>query len=76
MKKTKGTLYYDLSSERMDILYEDGTREGGLHCGETFEVKIGREWIPTRIEMSWNTDEWYLVGVKNVSNLEGLRVRL
>jgi len=71
--KSKGILFYDASTERMDILYDDGTREGGLHCGTTFEVKVNGKWIPTRIEMS---DDWYLVGIKNMSSLEGIQVRL
>ena len=47
---------------------------GGVHCGETFDVKLNRKWIPPRIEMGNN---WYLVAVDvGVDNLVGLIVRI
>lgn len=68
----KGRLFYDAYTGRMDILFDDGHLHGGLHCGETFDVFLNNQWIPTRIEMS---DDWYLVGVKPES-LPGLEVRM
>ena len=47
-------------------------KQGGLHCGECFDVKVKNVWVPVRIEMG---DDWYLVGL-NVSRLDGLRVRM
>lgn len=48
------------------------TINGGLHCGETFDVMVGGRWRPTRIEMAEN---WYLVGI-HADDLSGLRVRI
>ena len=33
----KGILIYDSSTNRFDILYEEGNSYGGLHCGTTME---------------------------------------
>lgn len=46
-------------NDRPDIVFEDGTLYGGLHCGEClsiFEEKMG--WIPVRLEF---TDDWVLI---------------
>ena len=46
-------------NDRPDIVLENGTFYGGLHCGEClsiFEEDIG--WIPMRLEY---TDDWVLV---------------
>lgn len=56
----------------MEIRFGLDDYYGGLHCGTTMDVLIGRRWVPTRIELS---DRWYLVGIKT-SNIEGLIVRL
>lgn len=71
----KGILIYDNTQERYDIRYGIEEYHGGLHCGECFEVFINGEWKQTRIEYSWKSNEWYLVGIKNIS-LNGLEVRL
>lgn len=55
----------------MDIRFSLDDYYGGLHCGTTFDVLVGRRWIPTRIELG---ADWYLVGVKT-ANIEGLIVR-
>lgn len=42
-------------NDRPDILFENGTIYGGLHCGEClsiFEENIG--WIPVRLEFTDN----------------------
>lgn len=46
-----GVLVYDRENERMDIRFGLENYYGGLHCGTTFDVLIGRRWIPTRIEL-------------------------
>ena len=56
---------------RMDIRRGLDDYYGGLHCGETMDVLIGGEWIPTRIEKS---SDWYFVGVK-AKSLPRLTVR-
>lgn len=46
-------------NDRPDIVFEDGTLYGGLHCGEClsiFEEKMG--WIPVRLELA---DDWVLM---------------
>jgi hypothetical protein len=73
MEKKEGRLFYNTAIERMNVLYNDGTTDGGLHCGQIMDVKINNKWIPTRIEMS---DDWYLVGVGYMQPLAGLSVRL
>ena len=45
---------------RMDIRFSPNNYYGGLHCGETLDVKINGRWVSTRIEMG---NDWYLVGV-------------
>lgn len=74
MSKDNGTLFYNYESDRIGVRFDDGAIEDGLHCGQTMDVKINGEWIPTRIEMKWGED-WYLVGVK-VDSIIGLTVRL
>lgn len=68
----KGILIYDSSTNRFDVLYEEGNSYGGLHCGTTMEVLINDEWVPPRIEYG---NDWYLVGVQKES-LPGLQVRI
>ncbi len=68
----EGVLVYDRESDRMDIRFDLIDHHGGLHCGEPLEVKIGDEWVPTRIEFG---DSWYLTGV-SIAKLPGLHVRI
>lgn len=44
----KGILIYDSSTNRFDVLYEEGNSYGGLHCGTTMEVLINDEWVQDR----------------------------
>lgn len=67
-----GTLVLQRDIGRMDIRFSLNDYYGGLHCGETFDVKINGRWIPTRIEMG---NDWYLVGV-DTDDLVGLIVRI
>ena len=57
---------------KQGALIFDEQADGGLHCGETFDVMVGGRWKPTRIEMA---EDWYLVGVR-ADDLSGLRVRI
>lgn len=58
---------------RPDIIFEDGTIYGGLHCGECFEVHHNH-WISVRLEY---TDNWVLVSNTQVYPIcYGLRVRM
>ena len=67
-----GTLVPQQSTGRMDIRFSPIDYYGGLHCGETFDVKINGRWVSTRIEMG---NDWYLVGV-DTDDLVGLIVRI
>ena len=67
-----GVLVKQQGTDRMDIRFSLNQYYGGLHCGETFEVKINGKWVTTRIEMGRN---WYLVGIKT-DDLVGLIVRI
>jgi hypothetical protein len=67
-----GALIYDKQQDRMDIRFGLTGYYGGLHCGETFEVMIDGEWIPTRIEKA---REWFLASIKT-KDLLGLPVRM
>lgn len=69
-----GTLIYDPSEDRFDILYAgDGQdRYGGLSCGTPMDVWFKCQWIPTRIEYA---DAWYLVGI-SCQTLSGLQIRI
>lgn len=68
----KGVMVPEKGTDRLDIRFSVSEYYGGLHCGETFDVRIGGKWIPTRIEMG---QEWYLVGI-DVDDLIGLIVRI
>jgi hypothetical protein len=49
------TLEYNRESKRMRI----GERD--LHCGDCFQLQVGREWKDVRIE---HATAWYLVGIQ------------
>lgn len=67
-----GVLVPQSDSDRMDIRFSETAYYGGLHCGETFDVKISGKWVPTRIEFEV---QWYLAGI-DVDDLVGLIVRI
>lgn len=45
------------NNDRPDIVFEDGTIRGGLHCGDCIELYIGK-WTAARIEYD---DGWLVV---------------
>ena len=63
-----GALVYQQDTDRMDIRFSPNRYYGGLRCGDTFDVRINRKWIPTRIELGRT---WFLVGIKT-DDLVGL----
>lgn len=67
-----GALVPQRDTGRMDIRFSPNGYYGGLHCGETFDVKINGRWVSTRIEVG---NDWYLVGV-DTDDLVGLIVRI
>lgn len=68
----QGSLFYDENQDRIDIRFGLNDYYGGLHCGETMDVLLDGQWLPTRIEKG---RDWYLIGVKT-SSLIGLMVRI
>lgn len=42
----KGILIYDSSTNRFDVLYEEGNSYGGLHCGTAMEALIMTNGYP------------------------------
>lgn len=46
--------------DRPDIVYENGTTRGGLHCGDCIDMLV-EEWVSARIEYD---NEWVVV-IKN-----------
>ncbi|BDF35874.1 hypothetical protein CE91St62_39360 [Lachnospiraceae bacterium] len=73
-KLREGSLFLDQRSGRYDIRFGLEEFYGGLHCGECFEVRVGNEWVPVRIEMG-DKDKWYLVGLRTTC-LDALPVRI
>ena len=71
-KSRYGTLVQNLESGRMDIRLGLQEYYGELQTGQTMEVQVDGEWIPTRLEMG---NGWYLVGIET-DNLIGLAVRI
>lgn len=71
-KSRYGILVQNLESGRMDIRLGLQEYYGELQTGQTMEVQVDGEWIPTRLEMG---DGWYLVGIET-DNLIGLAVRI
>ena len=57
----EGTIFFDLWQQRIDIRFGLEEYYDGLHCGETLEVFVDWEWIPTRIELG---GDWYLDGLQ------------
>ncbi|MFC4620574.1 DUF5348 domain-containing protein [Camelliibacillus cellulosilyticus] len=57
-------MIYDDDSDRWIVDFNG--RFYGLHCGETFELAIGKTAIPCRIELD---SVWYIV-------LQGIRFNL
>lgn len=70
--KRVGILVYDEEVGRYDIRFEIASYYGGLHCGESFEVRLKDKWLPVRIELDV---DWYLVGL-TCKKLDGLIVRI
>ena len=71
----QGVLYFNKNSNRFDIRFDINDYYGGLYCGDSFEVFADGKWTSTRIEMNYETSEWYLVGILS-NDLNGLIVRI
>jgi len=56
MRRLGSIMTYDPEMDRWII----GTKDQayGLHCGDCFQLSIGNQCVPCRIEMDW---QWYIV---------------
>jgi hypothetical protein len=71
----EGTLIYAYDSGRYEIAFGNGGGSCELHCGDTFELLEDGAWIPTRIEYSWDQEDWYMIGVNDDDWSIGSKVR-
>ncbi len=79
MDYIEGKLGYNFKNNRFGLLISDLWEIDGFHCGSTFEFydREKGEWIPTRIEMSWPDQQYYLIDTDlKGEDLEGLRIRV
>lgn len=72
----RGRLGYNSQNDRYGLLISDLWEREGFHCGETLEVLVEDDWVQTRIEFSWEEQEWYLVGTPYRGNLEYIQARV
>lgn len=72
----RGRLGYNSQNDRYGLLISDLWEREGFHCGETLEVLVEDDWVQTRIEFSWEQQEWYLVGTPYRGNLEYIQARI
>ena len=69
-----GTLTFDPATERLDVLFNNGTSLGGLHCGDSIDVCVDGKYMMTRTEYN---DDWYLCGLFESGEIPaGLKVRV
>ena len=72
----QGRLGYNPENDRYGLLISDLWEHDGFHCGETMEVLVDDQWVPTRIEYDHGGDGWYLVGTPYRGNLEYVKARI
>lgn len=70
-----GRLGYNSDNKRYGLLVSDLWEDEGFHCGETLEVMVEDEWVPTRMEMGIDR-EWYLVDTPYYGDFEYVRARI
>jgi len=69
-----GMLIYDSDSNRLDMLFDNGSILGGFHCGDCLDTLLDNEWIPTRVEYD---EDWYLYGLYQSGRIPiNLKVRV
>jgi hypothetical protein len=69
-----GMLIYDSDSNRLDMLFDNGSILGGFHCGDCLDILLDNEWIPTRVEYD---EDWYLYGLYQSGRIPiNLKVRV
>lgn len=74
MNMKYGKLIYNGEFNRLDVLLDNDSTIGGLHCGDCLEVMLDCKWIPTRVEYD---EDWYLSGICLSGRIPvGLNVRV
>jgi hypothetical protein len=69
-----GKLIYDNDSNRLDVLFDDGSTLGGFHCGNCLDIQLDSKWIPTRVEYD---KDWHLYRLYQSGQIPvGLEVRV
>ncbi|QQK74890.1 DUF5348 domain-containing protein [Salicibibacter cibarius] len=53
---TKYSMHYDQHQDQWSVELQG--RKYSLHCGESFELYIGRKSIPCRLELA---NKWYVI---------------
>lgn len=55
-----GTLIPQRGTDRLDIRFDLYDYHGGLHCGETLDVKISGRWVPNTVRFTFrqNSMPW------------------
>lgn len=72
----EGVLVYDMINDRYQVRYGLEDFSAGLHCGETLQVLgCDKKWHDSRIEYSYETESWYLVGFGRSFRLDGAKVK-
>lgn len=72
----QGRLGYNSINQRYGLLVADLWEDTGFHCGECLEVLVDGAWVQTRVEFSWERQEWYLVDTPYRGNLEYVQARI
>lgn len=74
----EGRLGYNRTNNRYGLLVMDLWENDGFHCGESMEVMVNGEWVPSRMEMARDErgSHWYLVNTPFRGDLEFVKVRL
>lgn len=65
-------LVYRKKYDRMFVRSSLQSFQGPLHCGQTLEVLIDNQWVPTRLEYG---RRWFLVGIDTM-DINGLIVKI
>ncbi len=76
-EKITGTLVFDISTGTFWIVEEEVAKEQ-IQFGDSFEVKVGNDWVKTGIEISSDDSGDLVFKLKNTDYsgiLDGLEVR-
>lgn len=73
MSKKTGTLLYNDEKAIFEFCCCYNDQMYPISPGQAFELKIGREWLPTQME---NADSWRLAAPGDKAELSGLIIRM